>query len=248
MSPSYAGPVLILLPPSESKTPARRGRPMDWDSLSFPALTWARQQVADALAELGDSAAAARAIGVPEGKADELSRNLELETAPASKAADLYTGVLFDALDLAGMDTAERRRAQQRVLIFSALYGVVRLGDRIAPYRLSMGANLPGIGRLSSFWAEQLDGVLSSGGWFVDCRSAAYIAAWRPPAERWVQVSVRGASHNAKHNRGVFARLLCQSQPAPRSLDQVLEVASGRWGREVAVEGGGPHRLEIPAT
>lgn len=240
--------MLILLPPSESKTPARRGRPMEWESLSFPALTWARQQVAEALADLGDSPAAARALGVPDGRAEDLSRNLVLDSAPARRAAELYTGVLFDALGTATMDPAVKRRAQQRVLIFSALYGVVRLGDRIAPYRLSMGANLPGIGRLASFWAEQLDGVLSTGGWFVDCRSAAYVAAWRPPADRWVQVSVRGASHNAKHNRGVLARLLCQAQPTPRSLAQVQAVATDAWGDGVGVEGGGPHRLELPAT
>ena len=53
--------MLILLPPSESKAPARRGKPMDWDSVSFPAVAWARQQVSEALAELGDSPAAARA-------------------------------------------------------------------------------------------------------------------------------------------------------------------------------------------
>ncbi|WP_176451569.1 YaaA family protein [Enemella dayhoffiae] len=240
--------MLILLPPSESKTPSRRGRPMDWDSLSFPALTWARQQVADALIELGDSPAAGRALGVPEGKTEELTRNLQLETAPSVRAADLYSGVLFDALDLAGMESADRRRAQQRVLVFSGLYGVLRLNDRVAPYRLSMGAALPGLGRLASFWSEQLAGVLSSGGWFVDCRSAAYASAWRPPAERWVQVSVRGASHNAKHNRGRLAGLLCRTANAPRSLDQIVAVAREQWGHGVEVSGEGPYRLEVPGA
>ena len=87
---------------------------MDWDNLSFPALAWAQQQVAEALAELGDSLAAARAIGVPEGKVDELDRNLRLDTSPATTVSDLYTGVLFDALDLPGLNTTERRRAHQR--------------------------------------------------------------------------------------------------------------------------------------
>ena len=46
----------------------------------------------------------------------------------------------------------------------------------------------------------------------VDCRSSTYAAAWAPQgplAERWVQVRVPGATHMAKHTRGLVARQLC---------------------------------------
>jgi uncharacterized protein len=62
-----------------------------------------------------------------------------LRTAPAIPAAELYTGVLFAALGLADLPWDD-------VLISSALWGVVRPGDRIPAYRLDMSAKPPGIG------------------------------------------------------------------------------------------------------
>jgi uncharacterized protein len=44
--------VLILLPPSEGKTPARRGKSLDLATLAFPELTAPRRAVLDALVDL----------------------------------------------------------------------------------------------------------------------------------------------------------------------------------------------------
>ena len=72
--------------------------------------------------------------------------------------------------------------------------------------------------------APELDRVLpavAARGVIVDCRSAPYAAAWRPGADlapRWVQVRVPGASHMAKHTRGLVARHLCRSGVTPRSV------------------------------
>ena len=41
--------MLILLPPSEGKTPAVRGDAADWGALSFPALNSSRAKVLEAL-------------------------------------------------------------------------------------------------------------------------------------------------------------------------------------------------------
>ena len=46
---SYRLGVLVLLPPSESKTGRSRGKPLDLGRLSFPTLTAHRQQVLDAV-------------------------------------------------------------------------------------------------------------------------------------------------------------------------------------------------------
>ena len=59
--------------------------------------------------------------------------------AGLSTAAELYTGVLFTALGLADLPW-------DGVLIASALWGVVRPGDRIPAHRLDMSAKPPGIG------------------------------------------------------------------------------------------------------
>ena len=39
-----------------------------------------------------------------------------------------------------------------------------------------------------------------------------YVAAWRPAGEqakRWVHIAVPGATHGAKHTRGLVARAIC---------------------------------------
>ncbi len=75
-----------------------------------------------------------------------------------------------------------------------------------------MGVNLPGAGPLGSLWRPQLSAVLPETvgrGLIVDCRSSTYAGAWTPSPElasRWVQVRVPGASHMAKHTRGLVAR------------------------------------------
>jgi cytoplasmic iron level regulating protein YaaA (DUF328/UPF0246 family) len=186
--------------------------PTTW---SFPELARARELVAAHLARASASPTATSVLGVSPGLADEVARNLALSTAPATPAADVYTGVLYDALDLGSMDTAARRRANQWVVIVSALHGAVRLRDRITAYRLSMDVNLPGLGPVAAIWRPVLDDVLAPAAGrevVVDCRSSTYGAAWTPVgdvADRWVQVRVPGASHMAKHTRGLVARHLC---------------------------------------
>ena len=142
--------MLILLPPSESKANRRRGRPADPSTWSFPELGPTRARVAAALAEVSRSPEAATLLGVSPGLLDEVARNLVLDTAPATPAAEVYTGVLYDALGLGTLDTAARRRANRWLVVISALHGAVRPGDRITAYRLSMGSTLPGLGPLAS--------------------------------------------------------------------------------------------------
>lgn len=221
--------MLILLPPSETKAVRERGRSWNPDALTLPALAPARTQVAAALAEVSRRPDAAQALGVSPSLTEEIARNIRLDTAPAMHASALYTGVLHDALDLAGLDPAARRRAQRRVVVISALFGAVRLGDRIPPYRLSMGVNLPGVGPLAAHWrgplAQVLPGLVGRG-LIVDCRSSTYAAAWVPEgdlARRWVAVRVPGATHQAKRTRGLVARVLCQSSDGPRTPQAMAE-------------------------
>lgn len=218
--------VLILLPPSEGKTSRRRGTPMRLDRLSTPELTPARSAVIAALAEASARPDAAELLGVGASLADEVAANRALETAPALRADDLYTGVLFEALALSGLDEASRRRAQRQVRVFSALHGVLALSDRVSPYRLAAGVSLPGLGPVTGFWREHLR-VLDeqwAGDLLVDCRSTTYRAMWRPrDRSRWVCVEVPGASHSAKHTRGLVARALVQHQGRLSRPAQLVE-------------------------
>ena len=186
--------------------------------------------MAQALARVSEHPDAARLLGVSPTLTEEIARNLALHTAPAQAASATYTGVLYDALDYGSLDTAAKRRANRWLVIVSALYGAVRPTDAIAPYRLSMAVNLPGIGPLASVWKPGLAAALpatAGRGLVVDCRSSTYVAAWtpeRPLSERWVQVRVPGATHMAKHTRGLVARRLCEVGRDVRRIPQLVDL------------------------
>ncbi len=116
--------VLVLLPPSEGKAPApRRGPALDLDRLSFPSLTPSREHLLDLLAETSSRPDALARLGVGESLRADVEANTRLRATPTLPTSRLFTGVLYDALDLAGLDPAARRRAARDVVVLSALWG-----------------------------------------------------------------------------------------------------------------------------
>lgn len=178
--------MLIVLPPSEGKTAPTRGRPLDLDTLSLAdGLTDTRRRVLDALEHLcrTDRETAIRALDLGPTQTEAVDRNADLARAPTARAERVYTGVLYAALDLPGLDAATRRRAARSVVTASALFGLVRPGDRIPAYRLSGDTRLPGLGPVASSWREPLGAVvpeLVGDGLLVDLRSQAYVPMFRP--------------------------------------------------------------------
>lgn len=252
--------MLILLPPSEGKAaPARRGTPVGLDRLSHPELTDLRLELRDALVKVSGHADGLRVLGVGPGQADEVERNTRLAELPAAPAAKVYTGVLYDALDYAGLSPAARRRANRAVRVQSALWGPVGLTDRIAPYRLSMGVTLPGIGPLARAWRSRLGpvlGELAGPGVVVDCRSSTYVSAWlpeRPAIDRYVAVRVFAEvdgrrvaiSHMAKHTRGLVARLLLESGARPRKPSDVADLVAAEYRCELVDQGRRGFALDV---
>ncbi len=155
-----------------------------------------------------------------------------LRRAPALPAAELYSGVLFRALGLADLPWDD-------VLIASALWGVVRPGDRIPPYRLDMSAKLPGIGGLAAYWRRPLRAVMPDRGLVLDLRSGAYAAAWQPARATHVTVrafteapdgSRKVITHMAKRVRGEVARLILLAGGAERAegVAEILTAAGMR--------------------
>jgi len=250
--------VLILLPPSEGKTPAVRGSAVDWPALSFPELNTYRAKVLEALGTVSAQEEALALLGVGASLKDDVERNTRLHAEPAAPAHQIYSGVLYDALGYKTLTPAQRRKADDSVLVVSALWGAIRFADRVPAYRLSMGTALPDVGRLASFWKPQLTEALAqaaAGQLLVDCRSSTYAAAWAPPAEQTVAVNVftevngvrKVVSHFAKHTRGELARhLLSRRGNAPQTPAQLLKATRDKWEAEL-VDGSArkPHALNI---
>lgn len=248
--------MLLLLPPSEGKALPRRGRPVDLGGLVAPELTPQREALLDALEALarGPREDALAALGLSEAQAGELALDARLRSAPAATADRVYTGVLFERLRLGELRGTARRRARERVLIASGLWGVLRPGDRIPAYRLPIGARLPGLGGLAAFWRPALTAALPADGLVVDLRSSGYAAAWRPPEATLVPVRAWAEqtdgtrtviSHMAKRVRGDVARALLEAPRMPRDGEGVLAVARAAGLRAELAEQRGGAALDV---
>ena len=230
----YPHPVLLLLPPSETKAVGGVGAPLDHSALTCPELTPVREKIAHALVELAaDVPGSLAALALSERQADEVRRNAELWRSPTMPALARYTGVLYDALDLPTLKKGERDRAFHRLAIASALFGVVRGGDPIPAYRLSGGSALPSIGPLGALWRPALEPALAAiDDFVVDLRSGPYATLARIPHAVTVRVvsedgsGVRKAvSHFNKAHKGLLARALVVSRAEPKNLNGLVKVA-----------------------
>ncbi|WP_314172514.1 peroxide stress protein YaaA [Streptomyces winkii] len=239
--------MLVLLPPSEGKADGGRGRPFDPGALSLPGLGPAREEVLEELVGLccADEEKARDVLGLSEGLRGEVARNARLRSAPARPAGEIYTGVLYDALGLATLSPAAKRRAARSLLVFSGLWGAVGIKDRIPSYRCPGGVRLPGLGALSTHWREPLAAVLPEAagtGPVLDLRSTAYAQMWRPKgelAERTVTVRVLQSavvdgvekrtvvSHFNKATKGRIVRALLEDGAAPGTPAALVEAVRG---------------------
>lgn len=199
--------MLVLLPPSEGKAAPAALPSLDLGSLAFA------EQMGEKRAELI--------------KAFEPA----LLEAPAAAAADVYTGVLFQRLQLPELPA----RARRQVLIASALWGFVRPDDRIPYYKFPPKTRLDGIGAPAAYWRPVLAAALpdEEGELIVDMRSGAYSTFWRP--QRATLLSVRAftetngerkaVSHMAKAVRGEVAKALLEEKKPPADPEGAAAVA-----------------------
>lgn len=199
--------MLVLLPPSEGKATPEAGEPVDLGALAFAEeLGERREQTLDAL-------------------------DPELRTAPAASAAEVYTGVLFQRLELPKLPAKARRQ----VLIASALWGFVRPDDRIPYYKFPPKTRLEGIGALAAYWRPALAEALPDreGDLIVDMRSAAYSSFWKPQQATLLAVRAfteqdgerKAVSHMAKAVRGEVARALLGAKKPPADPESAAAIA-----------------------
>ena len=147
---------------------------------------------------------------------------------------------------------------EELTLVFSALFGPVRLTDLITPHRLSGSVKLPGQGSVASIWSKALKELLTqqlSGHVVVDLRSSEYGAMYRQTRGSdclLLNIGVAKVnpatgkrsvvSHWAKHTRGLLAGALLravaggQLAASDGDVDEILQVAAGLEGvKEVEI-------------
>jgi cytoplasmic iron level regulating protein YaaA (DUF328/UPF0246 family) len=257
--------VLVLLPPSEGKRAPVSGAPVDVASLTFgPELAQRREKALRALVRMasGSCKRALENLGLSAGQSAEVDRDAALLDAPAGPAGEVYTGVLFQHLDLATLPPEAVARAHDHVLIASALWGVVGLDDRIPAYRLSISSRIPALTRsgLAAWWRPTLTSVLpdAPGDLVVDMRSGGYAAAWRPKSSTLVEVKASTAagkpiSHMAKAVRGSVTRDLLLSHNPITSPEDIATIAErgtdvGHVELTLPAKPGGAYTINVIAT
>lgn len=246
-----------MLPPSETKKIGGDGPPLGLapglkapgleapglEALSHPDLTPVRRKLIDELVALaGDRTTGLAALGLSHHQHRELQRNGELWSAPTLPALRRYTGVLYTALDANSLRPAQCAR----LMVASALFGLLRADDRIPAYRLSAASALPGLGSVRSVWRPVLGPLLSRiPDLVVDLRSSGYLALGLLPAAVTVQVVTddgRTVSHHNKAHKGRLARLLATAPREVSDADGVARIAR-RAGLRVLQTG--EHTLRI---
>lgn len=243
--------MLILLPPSETKAQGGDGAPLDLDALSFTELNPTRRRLVGALFELAaDVPASLATLGLSEAQISEVVRNGKLPTAPTMPALHRYTGVLYDALDAGSFTAAQRGRAQKRLAVASALFGLVAAGDPIPAYRLSGGNSLPGIGTLRPVWRPALEPVLEKvPGPLIDLRSGTYAALAKAPGAITVRVVTEDGAGRRKtvshHNKAYKGRLASVWARTPREPSTVRGLVSVALRAGLRLEQTGEHALEL---
>jgi len=236
--------VLILLPPSETKTPPAAGDPLRLESLDLPELTATRERLLRALVTVcqGNRTRAMKRLGLGHTQAEAVVRNARLAREPAARADEVYSGVLYAAWDPATLSTDARKRADESVAVASALFGLVRPGDHIPAYRLSSTVTLPRLGTVAGVWRTRLGPSLErlvGDGLLMDLRSGSYVNLHRPIgdlAARTATIRVLherstpggGAtrtvvSHFNKATKGRMVRGLLESDARPRDVGQLRD-------------------------
>ena len=239
---------IVLLPPSETKTSATGNKVLQPQSLAFPELNPIRERLFDSLIKLSDGSRskARTALGISVKQEWEIERNQILRSAPVGPAWQIYTGVLFDAIGVDSLTSAQLKKLTTMSYVQSALFGLISLSDEIPAYRLSGDCTLPKDGTVASLWAKSISQILENQNeLIIDMRSGTYVKLGPIPAscesvvpkilQRMPSGPPKVVSHHNKATKGRILRAMVESKSAIKSVDQLGNVIAG-LGADVTIK------------
>jgi uncharacterized protein len=195
-------------------------------------------------------AASTAALGLGPTQRFEIDRNRAIGTSPTMPAIERYTGVLYDAIDVASLEPDARAFLGANVAVHSALFGVVRGDDPIPAYRFSHDSKIASTS-LPKLWRAAIAGVLAAEpGLVLDLRSEGYVHLG-PAGSNSVFLRVvteddsgtkRALNHFNKHGKGELVRAIATSGRDFDSVGELLE-----WARTAGVrlESGAQDELDL---
>lgn len=225
---------VVLLPPSETKKSSDSGPKLRLTSLANPTLTAKREILTNQLQKVsaGPPKKAREILGLSAKQDFELERNQQLFSVGTARAWQIYTGVLYEALDPSSLTQTQLQKICDLTFVQSALFGLISLADAIPAYRLSADSVLPKIGSLAKFWGPECSAVVMERNELViDLRSGSYEKL--APIPEGVPVLVpkilqrmpsgppKVVSHHNKATKGRILRAIAKSQ---NSIDSVMDL------------------------
>jgi cytoplasmic iron level regulating protein YaaA (DUF328/UPF0246 family) len=187
----------ILLPPSEKKNEPEKLKALKLNALSFQVdLTATRNAV--------------------------LKKHKEIDLSHCDVASNIYSGVLYNALDYTSLATAAQARANSSIVIISAAFGAIRLNDVIPYYKFKIDP---------ATWKNPLSLALNGldKELVIDCRSSTYATVWTPDPSKTVGIRVfkkvagqlKVITHMSKLTRGEVTRYLVSQAKNPRTPQEL---------------------------
>jgi cytoplasmic iron level regulating protein YaaA (DUF328/UPF0246 family) len=151
-------------------------------------------------------------------------------TTKPSPAINVYTGVLYQALDWASLTPAVKKRGASAVVIISAKYGAVRPDQLIESYKKKIDNSV-----MRAPVGKVLDAIKTP--LIVDCRSSTYKTVWHSPIDKTVEVRVSTVvngvrtvvTHMSKKTRGEITRWLLQSRSLPKTPEDLYAIVSEKY-------------------
>ena len=236
---------VILLPPAEGKQDG--GNPFAPDMFDyrtsntfnyFNELNPERRKLINQLQDItrGGEADLEAIFGVQGDTLEQaIAANLEIYDAPLMSALDRYSpGVMYKAMDFAGLPTGAQRRLLENGIIFSGIFGLLRPDDLIPNYRLRMDANLPEVGRVGDYWKPHISPVLNKrleGRFVWNLLPGVHRDAWEDEHTYDQMVSVsfydedgserKAVTHNVKPLRGQLVNFIVRE--TAENLEPLLE-------------------------
>ena len=151
-------------------------------------------------------------------------------TTKPTPVINVYTGVLYQALDWASISVAAKKRGASAVVIISAKYGAVRPDQLIESYKekIDNSAMRAPVGKVLDALKTPL---------IVDCRSSTYKTVWHSPVDKTVEVRVSTVvngvrtvvTHMSKKIRGEITRWLLQSRSMPKTPEDLYAIVSEKY-------------------
>jgi hypothetical protein len=174
----------------------------------------------------------------------------KVETSKPTAAINVYSGVLYQALDWPSLSPAAKKRGELALAIISAKYGVVRPTTKIESYKAKINNKT-----MSPVVEAALAGVKTP--LIVDCRSSTYKTVWKSPIEITVEIKVSTVvdgvrtviTHMSKKTRGEIARWLLQSRSVPKTPEDLYAIVSEKYPCALTPSDGvNPWILEVIAV